>query len=236
MTRLIPLLLPLVLWQIGAGLLPPFVLPAPFAVLRALATDWDILWPNLLVTFGEAAAGLAIGTVLGIATACAMALSPVLLRLLRPSLVASQALPVFVLAPVLTIWLGYGPAPKIAMTVLLVFFPVTSGFLDGLVGTPAATLDLSRIARAARWRELLWLRLPHALPHLGAGLRIGVTYAPTGAVIGEWVGASQGLGYLMLMANARMRVDLMFAALVLIVGMTVLLNVLTDRALRRFEM
>lgn len=122
------------------------------------------------------------------------------------------------------------------MTVLLVFFPVASGFLDGLSGTPAEVLDLSRIARASCWRELCWLRLPHALPSLGAGLRIAVTYAPSGAVIGEWIGASKGLGYLMLMANARMRIQLIFAALLLIVAMTVIMNVAVSHLLRRYAM
>ena len=155
--------------------------------------------------------------------------------MLRPVLTASQALPVFVLAPVLTIWFGYGAGPKILMTVLLVFFPVASGLLDGLLATPAATLDLAHIAKASQWRTLIWLRLPHALPQLGASLRIAVTYAPTGAVIGEWVGASKGLGYLMLMSNARLRIDLMFAALALIVAMTLVLTMATHRFLRRFE-
>ncbi|GHF51773.1 ABC transporter permease [Seohaeicola zhoushanensis] len=238
MRGLLTLLLPLALWQAvsALGLLPPFVLPSPLRVAEVLVAERALLAGHFLVTFGEVTAGLAIGVTLGAATAIVMCLSPPALRLLGPLLVTSQALPVFVLAPILTIWLGYGPAPKIAMTVLLVFFPVASGLLDGLRGTPAEVLDLARIARAGRLRELHWLRLPHALPHLGAGLRIAVTYAPTGAVIGEWVGASKGLGYLMLMANARMRVELMFAALVLIVLMTLLLNRGTHHLLRRWSM
>lgn len=238
MMRLLPLFVPLLLWQLATTieLLPSFVLPSPLKVLEVLIREWSLLWANMLVTLGEVFAGLAIGITLGITTAIAMTLSDTIQKLFKPSLIASQALPVFVLAPVLTIWLGYGPEPKIAMTVLLVFFPVTSGFFDGMANTPSEFLDLSRITRSGRWRELIWLRIPHALPHLGAGLRIAVTYAPTGAVIGEWVGASKGLGYLMLMSNARMRIDLMFAALVLIVLMTVLLNLATNHLLKRFQM
>ncbi|ARE39080.1 Hydroxymethylpyrimidine ABC transporter, transmembrane component [Rhodovulum sp. P5] len=235
MRRLYTILLALGLWQaaVWAQLLPAFVLPGPWAVAKALWSNRALLAEHGLVTLGEVGAGIGIGLTLGLAVAVLMTLSEVVRGALRPVLTASQALPVFVLAPVLTIWFGYGPEPKIAMTVLLVFFPVASGFLDGLLATPPAVLDLARMTRASRWRELLWLRLPHALPHLGAGLRIAVTYAPTGAVIGEWVGASKGLGYLMLMANARSRIDLMFAALVLIVAMTLALNAGMDRILRR---
>ncbi|WP_010139478.1 ABC transporter permease [Oceanicola sp. S124] len=238
MSRLLPVLLPLFAWAAVSlsGLVPPYILPAPQAVAVTLFTDAGVLWPNLLVTLSETLAGLALGLVLGLAAAVAMTLSPRLGRLAGPGLVASQALPVFVLAPVLTLWMGYGPGPKVAMTVLLVFFPVASGLRDGLEATPPAVLDLAQISGASPLRTLLWLRLPHALPHLGAALRIAVTYAPTGAVIGEWVGASKGLGYLMLMANARMKIDLMFAALVLIVAMTLLLNLGTDRVLRRARM
>jgi putative hydroxymethylpyrimidine transport system permease protein len=119
------------------------------------------------------------------------------------------------------------------MTILLVFFPIASGLLDGMLSTPQQSLDLARIAHASRLRELIWLRLPHALPHLAASIRIAVTYAPTGAVIGEWIGSSRGLGYLMLMANARSRIALMFAALLLIVAMTLILHRLADRLLQR---
>ena len=122
-----------------------------------------------------------------------MMLSPVARQNLRPLLNASQAIPVFVLAPILTLWFGYGMAPKVVMTVLLVFFPIASGLLDGMLSTPEEFLDLARISRASRLRELVWLRLPHALPQLAASIRIAITYAPTGAVIGEWIGRPKGL-------------------------------------------
>lgn len=236
MSRLWGLLGVLALWQLAVSLhlLPIFVLPSPLGVLSALHSNAALLLTNGLITGAEVAAGLLLGLGLGIASAIALLLLPALRPTLQPVLTASQAVPVFVLAPVLTIWFGYGPAPKIAMTVLLVYFPVASGFLDGLLATPTADLDLALIAKAGRWRSFRWLRLPHALPHLAAALRIAVTYAPTGAVIGEWVGASQGLGYLMLMANARSRVDLMFAALLGIVALTLILQRATDHLLRRF--
>ncbi|WP_319528900.1 ABC transporter permease [uncultured Cohaesibacter sp.] len=214
--------------------LPPFILPGPYAVAEALVTKAPMLFEHLLVTLGEVALGFVIGSSLGLIFAVVMMLSPAIRLNLRPLLNASQAIPVFVLAPILTLWFGYGIEPKVAMTILLIFFPITSGLLDGMLSTPASTLDLARIAKASRWRELIWLRLPHALPQLSASIRIAITYAPTGAVIGEWVGASKGLGYLMLMANARSRTELMFAALVLVVAMTLLLHKSADLLLRRF--
>ena len=233
--RLWPVLAVLALWQAvtSAALLPAFVLPPPASVFATLWHDRGLIAPQALTTLAETASGLLIGVGLGVTLALAMTLAPWLQRLIGPVLAGAQALPVFVLAPVLTLWLGYGLGPKVAMVALLVVFPVASGLHDGLTSTPEPVLDLARIARASRLRTLIWLRLPHALPQFGAGLRIAVTYAPTGAVIGEWVGASKGLGYLMLMANARMRTDLMFAALLVILVMTLALNRLTDRALAR---
>lgn len=233
--RIWPVLAIFALWQAvcAAALVPAFVLPPPLRVFETLWQERGLIGQHALTTLAETGAGLALGIGLGITLALAMSLAPRLQRLIGPVLAGAQALPVFVLAPVLVLWLGYGLGPKVAMVALLVVFPVASGLHDGLCATPAPVLDLARIARASKLRTLLWLRLPHALPQGAAGLRIAVTYAPTGAVIGEWVGASSGLGYLMLMANARMRIDLMFAALLVILALTLLLNRLTDRALAR---
>jgi putative hydroxymethylpyrimidine transport system permease protein len=210
------------IWQAVVMLtgVPTYILPPPLLVLLAVWANAGVLLANAVVTAEEVLLGLFLGTAFGVGTAVAMALSDRLRGLLRPALVVSQAVPVFALAPVLTLWLGYGLAAKIAMTVLIVFFPLASVFLDGLMATPESTLDLARLSSATRWRTLLWLRLPHALPALASGLGIAAVYAPIGAVIGEWVGASQGLGYVMLMANARSHADLMFAALLVLVGLT----------------
>ncbi|WP_321448860.1 ABC transporter permease [uncultured Cohaesibacter sp.] len=232
---MIPLAL-IAVWQggVSAGLLPAFILPGPLDVAGTLWSDRALLLTHGLVTLEEVAYGFVIGAFLGVGAAIFMMLSPIVRLNLRPVLNASQAIPVFVLAPILTLWFGYGLAPKIIMTILLVFFPIASGLLDGMLATPQQSLDMARIAKASRWRELIWLRFPHALPQLAASIRIAITYAPTGAVIGEWIGASKGLGYLMLMANARSRIALMFAALVVIVAMTLLLHRLADRLLRRW--
>ncbi|MGP3697746.1 ABC transporter permease [Rhodobacter sp. NSM] len=226
----------LALWQVAVSLtaVPPYILPGPWAVAVALVSNHMMLLGNAAATAAEIALGLAFGILMGLAAGLATALSPRIERILRPLLLLSQAVPVFALAPILTLWLGYGMGSKVAVVVLITFFPVASALHDGLRATPDASLDLARLAAASRWRELLWLRLPHALPHLAAALRIAAVYAPIGAVIGEWVGSSTGLGHLMLLANARMKTDLMFAALAVLAAMTITLRAATDLCLRRF--
>jgi putative hydroxymethylpyrimidine transport system permease protein len=143
--------------------------------------------------------------------------------LVQPILVFTQALPVFALAPILTLWLGYGLWSMMGMAVLIIYFPVTSAFFDGLMRTPAGYLDLAKTMQASPSRILWHIRVPAALPSLGAGVRLAAVYAPIGAVIGEWVGASKGLGYLMLLANGRAKTDLMFAAMLTLGVLSVLL-------------
>jgi putative hydroxymethylpyrimidine transport system permease protein len=146
-------------------------------------------------------------------------------------LVASQALPVFALAPLLTLWLGYGLASKVAMATLIIYFPVTAAFYDGLRRVDPGWLDMARVMGAGPGAVLRLVRLPAALPAFGSGLRVATAVAPIGAVVGEWVGSSAGLGYLMLHANGRMQTDLMFAALLVLAVMAVGLYALVDRGL-----
>ena len=167
----------------------------------------------MLVTLTEVIFGLIIGIALGMITALQFEISPTVKFFLKPVLIFSQAIPVFALAPVLTLWLGYGMISKVTMAVLIIYFPVTSAFHDGLTRTPQGLLDLSKVMQAKPLRLLFLIKLPAAVPNLLSGIRLAAVYAPIGAVIGEWVGSSQGLGYLMLLANGRVKTDLMFAAL-----------------------
>ncbi|MCV6597934.1 MAG: ABC transporter permease [Mangrovicoccus sp.] len=204
--------------------LPPFILPGPGRVAQALWDNAGLIFGHGLITLAEVLAGLALGAVFGALTALGLALSPPARRVIRPVLVITQALPVFALAPILTLWLGYGLWSKVLMAVLIIYFPVASAFFDGLMQTPKGWLDQAKVMGAPPWRMLLQIRLPAALPALASGLRLAAVYAPIGAIIGEWVGASQGLGYLMLLANGRAKIDLMFAALAVLVVMTLALH------------
>ena len=225
----------LVLWQAVVWLtgVPRFMLPGPWAVLTALAAQLELLLGHAAITLAEILLGLAGGVLVGALSALLMTLLPPLRPWLLPVLVLGQTIPVFALAPVLVLWFGYGLASKVAMAVLIIYFPVTAALYDGLRRTEPAWLDLARTMNARPLPVLQRLRVPAALPAFGAGLRIATAVAPIGAVVGEWVGSSAGLGYLMLHANARLQIDLMFAALVLLMAMALALYALVDWGLRR---
>ena len=225
----------IIVWQAIVSLtgLPGYILPAPMRVLNTLWNSRALISEHALVTLLEVVIGLAIGAGLGVITAIQLAMSPSARLFLRPILVFSQALPVFALAPILTLWLGYGLGSKIAMAVLIIFFPVTSAFFDGLMNTPRGYLDLAQTMGASTRHIMLKIRIPAALPSLASGMKLAAVYAPIGATIGEWVGSSQGLGYLMLLANGRVKTDLMFAAMLTLGVMSVTLYALISMALDR---
>ncbi|MQX38157.1 ABC transporter permease [Roseospira navarrensis] len=210
-----------------------YLLPSPAQTLETAWRRLDTLWGHALVTYGEILLGLALGTALGVASALALVSWAPVRRWLMPVLVVSQAVPVFALAPLLVLWLGYGLASKVAMATLIIYFPVASAFLDGLRRTDPLWLEQARVMNAGRWATLRHIRIPAALPALASGLRVATAVAPIGAVVGEWVGSSAGLGYLMLHANARMQIDLMFAALALLAVFAVLLYFVVDATMRR---
>lgn len=219
-------------WITGA---PHFILPSPLRVAETGFASRALIAEHALVTATEVLIGLVIGTLLGAATAIHLASSAMARRLILPILVFTQAVPVFALAPILTLWFGYGIGSKIAMAVLIIYFPVTSAFHDGLSRTDAGFLDLASTMGAKRRQIMLRIRIPHALPALSSGLRLAAVYAPIGAVIGEWVGASKGLGYLMLLANGRAKIDLMFASLITLAVLTVALHAAVGWGARRLE-
>ncbi|MEM7631798.1 MAG: ABC transporter permease [Pseudomonadota bacterium] len=224
--------LALALWQAIVSLtdVPRFILPPPALVAETWFANRALLWEHTRATATEIGLGLGIGAGLGMATALMLASSEFARVTMRPILVFTQALPVFALAPILTLWLGFGMGSKVAMAVLIIYFPITSAFFDGLMRTPPGFLDLAQTMGASRWRTLWRIRVPAALPSLGSGLRLAAVYAPIGAVIGEWVGSSQGLGYLMLLANGRAKTDLMFAALFTLGLLSILLYVFVNWA------
>ncbi len=231
----------IVIWQLVVSLtgVPRFILPSPYLVAVSFTENFDLIAEHTLVTLSEIMFGLAIGITLGIITALQFEISPVAKFFLKPLLVFSQAIPVFALAPVLTLWLGYGMISKVTMAVLIIYFPVTSALHDGLTRTPSGLSDLAHVMNAKPLRLLFLIKLPAAVPNLLSGIRLATVYAPIGAVIGEWVGSSQGLGYLMLLANGRVKTDLMFAALFtlgfLSMSLYGLITVLIKLTFKRFE-
>ena len=212
-----------------------FALPVGMVktVCKALVAKTPQLLHHAGVTAAEIGLGLVLGTILGVVTALAMAAIPGAPRWLLPVMVASQAVPVFAIAPLLVLWLDYGMTSKVAMATLISYFPVAAAFFDGLRRTEPAWLDLAETMGASRLATLRLIRLPAALPSLASGLRVAASVAPIGAVVGEWVGSEAGLGYLMLHANARMQTDLMFAALFVLTLGAVALYFTLDWALKK---
>jgi putative hydroxymethylpyrimidine transport system permease protein len=212
--------------------LPHYILPGPDRVWSAFITRPELFVHHALITAAEISAGLALGGLFGLTVACLIADSPRLQRWTMPVLVISQALPVFALAPILMLWLGYGFASKLAMTTLIVFFPVTAATLSGFRALPSSWSDTLTALRGHRLKIFWQVRFPLALPFAGSGLRIAASVAPIGAVVGEWMGSAGGLGYLMLHANGRGQTDVLFAALVVLCGLALLIWGVTNRLTR----
>ena len=215
----------LVLWEGAVWLweLPHYLLPAPSAIADVFVEKWQVLALHTGVTLSEVVGGALLGIAVGMVLGVALFLLPTLERALYPLLVTSQNVPVFALAPLLVLWFGYGMASKVVMAAIIVFFPVTLAMLGGLKRTDADMLRMFRAMGATRWQILWKLRLPAALPSLFAGLKLSAVYSTIGAVIGEWVGAGAGLGYLMLSANAQLRIAMVFAAILCLTPIGLLL-------------
>ncbi|MEN8873965.1 MAG: ABC transporter permease subunit, partial [Pacificibacter sp.] len=156
----------LVIWVTGA---PSFILPTPWRVVQAAWDNRALIGAHTLITATEVILGLSIGSALGIMTAIQLALSQRLYRVVMPLLVFTQAVPVFAIAPLLTLWLGYGIASKVLMAVLIIYFPVTSAFYDGLTRVPRDITDMARTMNGTRWQIMRRITIPHALPSLGTG-------------------------------------------------------------------
>lgn len=225
----------LLIWWVGVAIFSPapFILPGPVSVLETLWQQGGSLLYHAGITLSEIIIGLICGAVLGVATALAVNSVSWAKRYVMPVVMASQALPVFAIAPLLVLWFGLGLGSKIAMATLIIYFPVASALNDGLRRADGQLMDLARLYRATPWETLRYFRLPAAMPSLASGLRVAATIAPIGAVVGEWVGAAGGLGYVINQANARMQTDTVFAALLLLIVMVVLLRWAVDLVLDR---
>jgi ABC-type nitrate/sulfonate/bicarbonate transport system permease component len=200
-----------------------YVLPAPSQVWRALVDMVPDLGSDIRATTTEAVVGLVVAAVAGVAFAVVIATWPLARRTVYPLLVVSQTIPAIVLAPILVVWLGFGLLPKIVVVALIGFFPIVVSTVDGLVNTDREQLDLVRSFGARRAQRLWLVQVPSALPSFFAGLKIAATYAVVGAVIGEWMGASEGLGLVMTRAYRSFRTDRVFAAIVVVALVSLLL-------------
>ena len=195
---------------------PGYVLPPPSQIWEAFTDDRGLVWHHLLMTVGEAALGLVAGTALGVAVAVLLTSSRLARRVLGPIVVASQTVPMIILAPLLVLWFGYGLTPKVVVVGLVTFFPVAISTTGGLTGAPPEQIELIKSMGATSRDVLRRVRVPYALPALFDGLRIAAAYTVAGAVIAEWTGASRGLGIYISRAQASFRVDRVFVAVVVV--------------------
>ncbi|HXX38324.1 MAG TPA: ABC transporter permease [bacterium] len=217
----------LVVWEWAVRMfgVPVYILPPPSRIAEVLVSDRAMLFGDAVVTLAEVLLGFAVAFVVGIVLALAIFSSRTIERAVYPLVIASQTVPVFAIAPLLIVWFGYGMASKVAMAALIVFFPIVVNTVDGLRAADEDLVNLLRILGAGQRRILYTIRIPAAMPFVFSGVRIAVATSVIGAVIGEWVGATRGLGFEMIHANAQLHIDRVFAAIVYLSTMALILFV-----------
>ncbi len=192
---------------------PKWQLPAPSEIARELSSSSSLLWHHTLVTLQEIVVGFLAALVAGLVLAGAIAYSRVLERSVYPIVIASQTVPIIAIAPLLLIWVGYGLTPKIIIVALICFYPIAVNTVDGLKSTDPDMVNMFRTLGASRWQIFTKLQIPTALPFMFSGIKIGVSVSVIAAVIGEWVGASEGLGYLITYSQPLFLTARVFAAI-----------------------
>ena len=200
-----------------------FILPSPAQVLETMWRERSFLPYETWVTLLETIEGFVLAIVVGIPIAVAIAYSSTLERSVYPLLVAMNAVPKLALAPILVLWMGFGTGPKVLMVLLICVFPIVLSTATGIKATPRELLELVRALSASEWQAFRKVRFPAALPHVFVGLKVAVSLAVVGAVIGEFVGATHGLGYVIIASGQNADTPLAFAAIALLAIMSVLL-------------
>lgn len=205
----------LLLWESSVRLLrlPVYLLPAPSFVLKTLFSNSGEYAGATLLTLGEALTGLLLGTIAGALLASLLTLRPSLESGVMTLAILVKSTPLVAIAPLLTLWLGFGVLPKVIITALMTFFPVLVNVLSGLQRTDPALVDLFKSLHASRREMFFHLRLPFALPYLFSALKISAPLALVGAVVAEWTGASGGLGRVMWLAYTNLNLPFLFAAI-----------------------
>jgi ABC-type nitrate/sulfonate/bicarbonate transport system permease component len=228
-------------WQLAAkwGVLAdtlslkPYLVPAPSDIASSLWSDRSLLADQGWVTLREILIGFGLSVILGTAFALVLHLSETLRRAFYPLIVASQTVPIIVVAPILVVWFGYGIGPKLAIIALICFFPITVNTLDGLRSVDPEMPKLMRTLDASRLQVLSRVEVPSALPYFFSGAKIAVAVAVIGALFGEWAGSSSGLGHLMLESSAQLETARLFAEVAVLSGFAIALFGILSLAERR---
>lgn len=204
-----------IIWELWVQIadVPKWQLPAPSAIAKELSSSSGLLWEHTLVTLEEIVVGFLAALIAGLVLAGGIAYSRVLERSIYPIVIASQTVPIIAIAPLLLIWVGYGLTPKIIIVALICFYPIAVNTVDGLKATDPDTVNMLRTLGASRWQVFAKLQIPTALPFMFSGIKIGVSVSVIAAVIGEWVGSSEGLGYLITYSQPLFLTARVFAAI-----------------------
>lgn len=205
-------------WEVSARVfgIPQWLLPAPSAIIGELIAKPGMFAYHALVTAGEIVLGFLLSVIVGIPLAFGIAYSRVFERTLYPILVASQAVPKVAIAPLLIVWFGFGTLPKVIVAFLIAFFPIVIDTVVGLRSVQPEMLHLARSMGASGWQTFRKIRLPKALPSIFAGLKVAITLAVVGAIVGEFVAADRGLGYMLMIASGEMNSRMLFAAIIVL--------------------
>ena len=215
-------------WISNALNIEDFLVPAPSDIAKSLWEDRSLLGSNAWVTLKEVVFGFAIAAVAGIGFALLIHLSETARRAVYPLLVASQTIPIVILAPILVVWFGFGLTPKLVIVALICFFPITVNMLDGLRSVDPDLTKMLRSLGAGRLQRLWRAEIPTALPYAFSGARVAITISVIGAVFAEYVGSSEGLGHLINQAQAQLLTARSFAAVVVLSAMAILLFALVS--------
>lgn len=220
---IIVVFLTLFLWEAFVKITntPKWILPPPSKIIEALINEREILIVHAKVTIYEAVLGFVLAFIIAFILGILMDVYPFFKRGLYPILVTSQTIPYIILAPLFFIWFGFGILPKIIVVTLVAFFPIVINMIDGLNSADEGLITLMKSMNASKWQILFKIKLPASLPFLFSGLRIAATYSIMGAAIGEWLGASKGLGIYMKNASHSFLTDQVFAAIIIIVGASI---------------
>jgi len=223
------------LWEIAvrAFEIKEYLLPTPGAIFVAFWEYRTLIWQNGLVTFEEVIIGFLAAVVIGVAIAGTIFFVPVARRTIYPLVIALQGVPKVALAPLIIVWAGYGLSSKVIMVFLFAFFPIVISTLGGLNSTTENLSEHFRALRASRWFTFWRLQLPTALPNFIDGCKVAMPLAVIGAVVGEFVGSSDGLGNLILSATSSAKTDLTFATLLAVTALSLVLYGIIE-ALERF--
>lgn len=211
-------------WLVRAEFIPAFIIPAPTSVVRSILENWQpLLLEHLPATMLEFFIGFLLAVVGGITLAIGMFFSKTLEKMLYPAVLISQMIPIIALSPIFVLWFGYTIWSKVAVTILISFFPVVVGTYDGLKSSDKEYIELLRSIGANRWQIFFKLNIPMALPSFFSGLKLAIVYALVGATIGEWLGASEGLGYYSRRMSGNLNAEGVFAAITILTILGILL-------------